>query len=138
MAFAWKESYSVRVPHIDDQHKQLIALIAQAEATTAQKPFDPLRARGVLNDIVAYTLFHFRDEEALMRDVGYPELGRHKALHDSFAQRIKSINDAFVGGRGAAFAEVHGLLRKWLLEHIVQEDKKIGLHVIRTREEPRP
>lgn len=67
---------------------------------------------------------HFADEESYMLSIAYPRLNEHKKIHNYITQsmielinKIHNVND---------MKEQLGVIaKKWLLEHILQEDMKI-------------
>lgn len=72
--FDWKDSYSVGVKEMDNQHKVLVDLINQLHtAMTAGKGSSV--AGPIISEMVRYTKFHFDAEEKLMTTHGYPGLG---------------------------------------------------------------
>ena len=53
---------------------------------------------SVLNDVFVYTSTHFRAEEVLLDQCGYPDLEAHKDEHFLFVEQIAELN--FAAGRG--------------------------------------
>jgi hemerythrin-like metal-binding protein len=76
----WKDSYSVGETKMDDQHKGLIVLINQLGGE------DEIGVREVLEKLQEYVDVHFRDEEALLEKIGYPDLDKQKVEHETFAK----------------------------------------------------
>jgi hemerythrin-like metal-binding protein len=86
----WKESFKSGFPSIDDQHKHLISLINELFERLAENcPVEDMRY--YLSDIHELIGFHFREEEALMRECQYAGFARHKADHDRLLQEIGDI-----------------------------------------------
>jgi hemerythrin-like metal-binding protein len=42
----------------------------------------------LFNDLAGYTKTHFRDEEKVMQDIGYPGLAEHKEQHAELNRRL--------------------------------------------------
>jgi hemerythrin len=119
----WKEEYSVKVPEIDEQHKKLIDLINQlADAMSVGKGRDVLKA--VLAELVDYTEYHFRTEEGLLREHGYPGQDRHFQAHEQLTARAAELRALFEGGEARLSIDVMLFLSDWLNRHILGEDKQ--------------
>ncbi|MBI5055189.1 MAG: bacteriohemerythrin [Nitrospirae bacterium] len=119
----WNEEYSVNIKEIDTQHQKLIELINNL--------FDKMRiGRGkdvigiILNELVNYTVYHFLTEEKLFQEHGYPEYMQHKKLHSDLTKQVKELKDKFDHGDIIVTARTLNFLNKWLIDHIMGEDKK--------------
>ena len=117
----WTDKFSVGVAQLDAQHKTLIAmvnrLLSSPEVTTRSETISDL-----LSDMTDYARTHFRTEEELMRQHGYPMLDEQIAQHRSF--RKKAVD--FCTATTLAIDEIPdtmlNYLREWLLEHILTVD----------------
>ncbi len=79
---------------------------------------------GIYNELIGYTITHFRDEEALMRKAGYADLEDHIDIHRSLVERVKKLQKEYFDGNPNAWNETLEFLRNWLLKHIAGTDKK--------------
>ncbi|ASM40592.1 bacteriohemerythrin [Campylobacter sp. RM12327] len=119
----WEDSYSINNESIDAQHKKLFELAAVAY-NLENKYVSKQQIKDVLNGFFEYMKTHFSDEEEYMLSIGYPKLDEHKKIHNYIIQsmvrlisKIHNTND---------MKEQLGVIaKKWLLEHILQEDMKI-------------
>ena len=75
----------------------------------------------VIAEMVDYTISHFAFEEALMESAGYMFSGPHKKVHDLFTRKVAEMQSRFDGGEDVT-AELHGMLSRWLFNHIRNED----------------
>lgn len=124
----WTEEMSVQVPHLDNDHRFLIALINQL--ASAEKIGNRRIAESVLDELINYTLDHFQHEELFLEGIGYPGLDRHKRLHNSFTDVIQDIRWQYLHGfRPKINDEILFFLRNWLSKHILVEDMKYTLPV---------
>jgi hemerythrin len=120
----WDESFSVGNALLDAQHKQLFAILQRADDCLED---DSANGRAlfhsVLNDVCAYTKTHFRSEEDLLGQCGYPLLAEHKAEHFAFLEQITELT--FVASQGVTLkAELHRSLLRWLGQHILEADRQ--------------
>lgn len=127
MGIAWQENLAVGVDTIDDQHKELL------------RRFDSLlqacnKGRGreelvrLLNFLNEYVICHFRDEEKLQQDCGYPGYSSHCQEHDHFIERLKGLQKelAVEGASLPVVIRTNNVMLDWLINHIAKSDTKIG------------
>ena len=119
----WQAELDTGIDVIDQQHHRIVALINQlAEATTRDDQ------AAVLEELVDYTLSHFAFEEELMEESGYTFGPAHKRVHEMFVRRVSEYRMRFDAGEDIA-AELHGMLSRWLFNHIRGDDKSYARHV---------
>jgi hemerythrin-like metal-binding protein len=93
------------------------------------------RREEVLTDtfarLVAYTEYHFSDEEALMQGVGIDPRHKaaHKAQHAQFVEQIKAIWSVRETLPNAAESIV-GFLTSWLGLHILGTDQSLARQIV--------
>lgn len=121
----WHESYNTGVAQFDTEHHKIVELIDSMFAAIRDKSGKEITEKAC-NDVVAYTGYHFANEEQAMQAVGYPDLVEHIAEHNRLkaeALRFQAmINTNFPEGT----SEFYRFLRDWLVKHIQDCDKKYG------------
>jgi hemerythrin-like metal-binding protein len=121
----WTEELSTNVGQCDEQHKKLIEMINTLhDAMKVGKGQGVLKK--VLNELVDYTKTHFRTEEDLFKDHGYPAYLEHKAEHDALTKQVAALAEKVRKGEAVITLEVMAFLKDWLEEHIVGSDKLYG------------
>lgn len=116
---AWKDYYSVNDPALDNEHKQIIECINDLYVVVeANDAGDAIRR--VLDQLVQYTNTHFSHEEARLKEIGFPALGEHKALHDEMRRRTLGLRTHL---NLVTANDVLGFLKSWWINHIQGEDK---------------
>ena len=134
MAITWSEELEVGVEIMDTQHKALIekynVLMSACDAGRGQEELE-----GALDFLCEYTVKHFSDEEALQRQMNYPEFSRHKQLHDDFKVTVADLATQFKqdGPSSAILDKFNTDVGEWLIKHIKGEDTKVasyGSHLI--------
>jgi hemerythrin len=127
MGIAWRESLSIGVEEIDNQHKQLLAHFDRLlKACETGKGLEELKR--LLNFLDEYVVKHFKDEESIQRLRNYPGYEAHKKEHESFAARLKVLKQE-ISTEGVALhhlMETNNLLLKWLINHISTVDVQLG------------
>lgn len=122
---SWRGDFAVGVTLIDSEHRFLFDLINEFHDRYADNRTHR-EALLVLSRLVAYAEHHFRHEETLMSDVGYPRLAYHKGLHEALYTSIYAVHERLASGMDRIGAETLRFLKTWLVDHIVTEDVEIG------------
>lgn len=128
MTIQWRRALSLDGGLIDDDHRHLIGIINRFERDAAGEDRRLLSFHALV-DLKHYARGHFRREERLMRDVGYPpaKLREHQARHRELEARIDVLIHHFDTSideddfHEVAW-EISDLLKHWLIEHIVKTD----------------
>ena len=127
MAIEWRESLSIGVEVIDNQHKELLHRFDRLlSACQTGKGIEELRK--LMAFLEEYVHTHFKDEEALQRQHQYPEYETHHAEHLYFIEQINKLKQE-TSKEGIAthhVIEANNMLLKWLLNHISKVDTKLG------------
>lgn len=121
----WRNEFSVGVPVLDEQHKTLVALIAEVQRIL-KSPSQTSQLGAVLKELVEYTKLHFRTEERLMAELEYADIADHCRLHREMTNQVVKILLDLKAGKDLDALELFEFLRHWLVEHILHEDLKIG------------
>ncbi|MCP4431187.1 MAG: hemerythrin family protein [Gammaproteobacteria bacterium] len=127
--FKWKEEYSVGIASIDSQHKKLIHLINQLQ-TAIDYSTGEIFEREALNELVEYTITHFRYEEKLMRENEYPEYEAHQAQHNAMVDKVNLVLEEYAEDADEAMTTAVDYLKTWLIEHINGTDKQYSEFLI--------
>jgi hemerythrin-like metal-binding protein len=122
----WNNSFSIGIEKFDYQHKILIDLINQTLDIIENGGGKQATSR-ITEQLVDYTVFHFGDEEKLMKQYGFPGLQIHEKEHQQFILKIKEFRNDLKSGKLEVNEKINQFLHDWLLEHIMGEDKKYGL-----------
>jgi len=131
--YVWNDTYLVHIHKMDEQHRALF--------TTAAKLYrlllgheDISQVDKLFSDLVRQTIVHFQAEEQLMQTRHYPDLPHHKSLHDILIQQLKDMQCSQQTMQSLHFVqpwierlEVADFLSSWLVNHILDEDKKLGV-----------
>jgi len=119
----WDQKLSVGVENIDLQHRYFIDLIGRLSIELAGQDKD-YQAK-LIDELSSYTRQHFTAEENLMYKLGYPNLEQHRESHQNLLEQLHGqiglyLLDMLEG------EEIIGYLSKWLLQHMLKEDKQLG------------
>lgn len=130
MGIEWRDSLSIGIAEIDNQHKQLLSHFDRLlKACEAGKGLQELK--NLLGFLDEYVIKHFNDEESIQRLRNYPGYEAHKKEHESFIARLKTLKQE-ISSEGVALhhvMETNNLLLKWLLHHISTVDVQLGTYL---------
>ena len=125
----WKDSYSVGIDSIDQQHRKLLNLINQLQ-TAVDYSTGELFEREALDELVEYTKTHFSYEEGLMKDNDYPDFVAHKAQHEKMFKKVSEVLSEYENDKDTAMANAASYLKDWLVHHINGTDKEYSSYLI--------
>ncbi|MDD2367577.1 MAG: bacteriohemerythrin [Desulfuromonadaceae bacterium] len=127
MGIEWRDSLSIGVEAIDNQHKELLSRFDKL-LNACQEGKGIAELKVLLLFLEEYVHTHFRDEEALQKLHRYPEYESHKAEHIYFIEQLKKLK-AETDKSGVSthhVVETNNMLLKWLLNHISKVDTTLG------------
>ena len=127
----WKPEYSVGVPSVDDEHREMIDMINGVYEGLGEAP-DLMEIEKCLEDIFSTISLHFALEERIMRDNAYAEYDDHKEDHEDLLDEIRDLMDEFVADRDSGVKELEKRLSEWFSRHFATFDArlhgKLGAH----------
>lgn len=126
----WDEKLSVGIRQFDDHHKELIRIINEIfESTQRKEEYHFLK--NLIFELVSYTKYHFSAEERIMMKNNYQHLNDHMIEHKKLTnQVVKFLEDYSLHKKNLA-DDVLEFLKKWLIDHILSTDKKMGEYLVR-------
>ncbi len=90
----WEKRYELGMPDMDRQHKFFFELIWRLlHELEADEQFE--NRYDLVKELKAFAIFHFISEENMMRRAGYPDLGKHRAIHAALIQDLSDKEDLF-------------------------------------------
>lgn len=125
----WTSVYSTGVAQMDSQHQWMMELVNRVLSAFSRKDAPELLSPSLLS-LVEYTREHFRDEEALMKSSAYPGQADHKAAHNEHVRWLAHEITGIVKGDRTNLESVRDFLKTWLINHILEEDKKTAAYIL--------
>lgn len=117
----WKDHFSVGVPSIDLEHREMIDLINELhQRMRGQDGQDSIVE--TLGEIYARISAHFALEEKLMRAASYEHLDAHKADHESLLDELLDIMDGVESDGDYNEQRLSDALSAWFSEHFRTHD----------------
>ncbi len=119
----WRESYSVNVEEIDEEHKKLFQMIKELQDAMMEAGGQEI-LKNIVDGMIEYAATHFATEENYMKKFDYPEYSQHKAAHDMFVEKAHGLQEELNNQKFVLSLDLLRFLRDWLVSHILEVDKK--------------
>lgn len=113
---------------IDSQHEELIGRMNNL-LESCESGKEKLTAIKTLDYLSDYTDYHFKAEEQLQKDIGYPGFEKHKAQHEIFKKAIEELQEMLQEEEGPSEAFVQKVeenIVKWFYIHIEGFDRSVA------------
>ena len=119
----WRESMTVGVEEIDEQHKQLIDTIQELNDAIIKHAIAQ-DLKNIFDQLFKYIHIHFATEEAYFDKFHYPEAEAHKAAHLFFANRVSGMRQDTDKDVQALSLDLVAFLEFWLVGHVMVMDQR--------------
>jgi len=125
----WKPEYDLGIASIDQQHRRLIGLINSLQTAVDYSTGEEFE-RKALDELVDYTRTHFKYEEGLMEQNGYPEFESHRGEHMRMIAQVDEVLESYRQDQDNAMQNAIEFLKGWLIDHINGTDRKYSKFLI--------
>jgi hemerythrin-like metal-binding protein len=126
----WESRLSIGVKQFDDHHKELIRIISELRESKNSGE-NHVYLKNLLFELLSYTKYHFTAEERLMEKFNYQQMIEHKLEHKKLTEQVEQFLESYSKGKVDLDEKLFEFLKRWLFEHILETDKKLGeyLHI---------
>ena len=124
--YHWRDEYVLGVDEIDGQHRRLIEIANEVYMVlNDQWRLDKYnQILKVLDELKAYTIYHFQSEEAYMERIGYKKRFSHAMQHKAFVEKLKAVDLSEVDEAQEKYLrELLGFITDWVVNHIMTTDR---------------
>jgi len=133
MLLMWTENLSVGVKDLDDDHKQLIAMInnlhTEIEAVGATGKLNRKTIEKALRRLHDYTKGHCEREELYFFQTGYPCQESHRQEHLKLIEMLAGMTERFHDSTSPQDAtEIMQSVYDWVTGHIYVTDRQYSSH----------
>ena len=119
----WSDIFEI-CPEIDKQHKKLIQIINELHQIYLLNILETAPIAKILKQLQDYSIYHFSTEENLFKIYNYSRREEHTREHLSFVTQIGKFTNRYKNNDLSLSTDLLDYLKKWLLEHILNDDKK--------------
>lgn len=118
----WSDDLSVGVELLDSHHKRLFELLGELYKAVQAGGAEGAVGKA-LDELTAYTEYHFSEEEKLLEQSGFANLEEHRKVHKALTAQVRRMCDDYrIDSRAVYAAELFQFLSGWLVNHIKVED----------------
>jgi hemerythrin-like metal-binding protein len=129
----WSDDFLIGIEELDYEHRCLIEDINKLHRELLEH-VDMDRIKDTLGRILARLQAHFALEEHVMVSHKYPHYREHKAEHERLLDEYTELTTKFERDPNPGDWEaIEGILRQWIVDHILTSDKKMSLMVISSK-----
>jgi hemerythrin len=129
MPILWRAQMTVGNDLIDGDHRYLLCLVNTVELALRTREGRAMLPTA-LEQLTQYTTDHFRREEAIQLEIGYPHYGEHRAEHRRLVRRLEELSEQILAAPTPAVEDEISeaedrlivLLREWILHHVLTMD----------------
>lgn len=124
----WQNRFSIGVEMIDQAHHRLFSIVQKIMDLYVERHENKFACVEGIKYFKAYALKHFAEEEAYMREIGYPGYLAHKKHHDRMKYETLPELERLLYESDFSTEMVQrfiGVCTGWLTGHIIIEDRAI-------------
>ena len=124
----WQDRFNIGVERIDQAHRELFSIVQKILELYVERHKSKFACMEGIKYFKAYALKHFAEEEAYMREIGYPDYLIHKRIHDRMRKETLPALERELNGTDFSTEAVQhfiGVCIGWLTGHIIMEDRAI-------------
>lgn len=125
----WRSEWNSGNPKIDDQHRVLMKLAAELERSTIMQFNDQSIFNNQVNMLLKEIEMHFKDEELILKQSGYPQLYEHEIEHQRLLNQFIKLWSSFEKNEVDVYAFVKFVVRDVIWDHLLREDVKFFPYV---------
>ena len=125
----WDHVLSVGIDEIDEDHRRLVDLFNILNHSVADGA-DSDYVAAVLEELINCTVWHFSHEERLMLKYGYRGTDDHKMDHRDLINGARELQQKYLQVGELDEKEDLQFLERWLTEHILVADNRLGSYLI--------
>jgi diguanylate cyclase (GGDEF)-like protein/PAS domain S-box-containing protein/hemerythrin-like metal-binding protein len=118
----WQSDFECGNPQIDDQHRNLFIRsnrLLTAMITGPKEKTDPC-----FRELIADVSVHFRTEEEILEQSGYPHANEHATIHRELEEDLLEMADQCKKGVVKTGDVLHFLAFEVISRHLLEEDRK--------------
>lgn len=119
--FVWKSEWESGNPKIDEEHRELVeqanSLVSLSLSDIDDDKIIP-KVDTILNNIIE----HFRDEEEILKNVGYPDYEKHAEIHQCLLDKVFQFKKAYQCGDLKLSELFSFIVNDLIVGHILNSD----------------
>lgn len=121
----WQREWETGLAGVDQQHQAMVAAFNRL-ALAIREQSAQAEVKKAISFLLMYTETHFKDEEALMVLVDYPDLEAHRLEHQDCSRRIEALLALCRDGDPGTLAYLTDFYEHWLVSHFEGSDRQLS------------
>lgn len=117
--------HEVGIAEVDKQHRKLFEMLSDLHTATVNGE-EQSALTAILDDMVEYTVYHFKTEEDLYVKYDFPGYEEHKRVHDELTAQAVELQNQFREGSATISFDLLDFLHDWLVTHTTGLDREMG------------
>lgn len=121
----WKDEFALGIKEIDEQHKNILALINKLYDLFDSKKFkEQTEIDKIIKELADYAIYHFETEEKYFNLFGYEKISEHTEIHNQYRTKIEDWRKRYNESKDEKiFFEISTFLHDWWVWHINNTDR---------------
>jgi hemerythrin len=117
----WSPDFTVGVEILDEQHKRIVLMVNRL-IRAKDLPTGSETVSDLISQMLKYAQEHFKAEENLMDEYGFPLLDQHKQSHVNYRKKVGDLCKAVLVDVPTVPQVMLNYLIEWWQNHILEED----------------
>lgn len=121
--FVWDaERYELKITEMDNEHKKLVEIMNRLY-TKNKEGLPKSELVKIVDELGAYTMTHFKHEEAYLEKIKFAGLTNHKGIHQRLLTQFTQHKNDFISSSANKINDkFFDFLTLWLSAHIQHID----------------
>lgn len=128
--FGWNNAFNVSIEEMDRRQRSFFENVNQM-IESAQRADKEETLEQIFIELAEYICRHIKDEETILKKVNYPELDVHRHQHNLFISHINGLMYCYCRKHLTIPESTLAFMKNWLHDHILQQDKKFGIYLMK-------
>lgn len=130
-SFKWDKHFETGIKSVDEEHYALVEIINRLSSKIAEHSIDFDEYTLIINELLAYTKYHFESEEKMMLESGIDDrhFVSHVQKHIDFVEEVVRINSTIRSIDMKKLSTMLDLLIHWLAYHILVIDQNMSAQI---------
>lgn len=126
----WSDQLETGIDVLDQQHRRYVDLLNDYLAKAADYRNTQQQAEQLVesfNFLRGYAQEHFETEDAIMREIDYPDFDAHYEQHQHFIEHVEGLSRRMEseGFSAGLSREVNFYAIEWFVDHILGSDMQL-------------
>jgi hemerythrin-like metal-binding protein len=122
----FEDTHLIGIAEIDEQHRLIVQLVNRFNRRLSTGNCSDTEIKGLFDELVKFTVYHFECEHNLMQQFEYPGLAEHDQEHESLTNELISLGTQLNKGMELLILQ---RVKDWLMGHISGSDKVMGAFI---------